>query len=261
MPIPRDINPTSRWRADDYASHGRFVSAHGDVILRLLDPRPGERILDVGCGDGALTQRIVAMGAQVTGIDSSPELVAVAGAAGIDARVGDAQNMEFAGEFDAVFSNAALHWMLHPNAVARAMFIALRPGGRLAAEFGGFGNIAAIRTALTASLAGHGFDGADPGQYYPTVEQYHGVLAGAGFIDIDAELVPRQTLLPGDMADWLRTFRQGFLDSLDVPAEVQRTVISDTCGLLAPVLHDATTDRWYADYVRLRVIARRPEDA
>lgn len=256
--MPPDLNPTNRWRADDYARHGRFVSDHGSVVLGLLDPRPGERILDVGCGDGALTARIADAGANVTGVDASPELVAVAVAAGINAQVADAQQLHYRGDFDAVFSNAALHWVLDPDAAAASMFAALRPGGRLAVEFGGFGNIAAIRTALTAGLADHGIDGANPGQYYPTASQYQDVLGRAGFVGINVELVPRLTLLPGSMADWLRTFRQGFLDSLDVPVEIQRLVISDACRLLAPALHDATSNRWYADYVRLRATARRP---
>lgn len=249
-------NPTSRWDADDYAAHGRFVADHGAAILDLLDPQDGELILDVGCGDGALTARIAAAGATVNGIDASPELVAAARELGIQAEVMDAAVFQGDGTYDAVFSNAALHWMLDPDAVASAMVSALKPGGRLVAEFGGFGNIAAIRTALAVVMATHGYPDADPGQYYPTAEQYASVLESAGFTDVHAQIVPRQTLLPGTMTDWLRTFRQGFLAASDVPFDQQQVIMAETQELLVPVLFDHVGDRWYADYVRLRVTAR-----
>lgn len=252
-------NPTNRWDASDYSTHGRFVAQHGSAVLALLDPQPGERILDLGCGDGALTQAIVAAGAAVVGVDASPELVAAARDLGLDARVGDGAHLDFSAEFDAVFSNAALHWMLAPAPVATGMFTALRPGGRLAVEFGGFGNIAAIRTALAAAMAQHGFAGADPGQYYPTPAAYTEVLAGAGFVDIHADLIPRQTRLPGMMTDWLRTFRQGFLEAHQVPEPQQTQVIATAVALLDPVLRDGST--WYADYVRLRVTATKTPPA
>lgn len=252
------VNPTSRWSADDYANNARFVADHGSPVLGLLAARAGEDILDVGCGDGALTLRIAATGAHVVGIDASAELVAAAQAAGVDAVVGDAQTMTYEAAFDAVFSNAALHWMLAADQVAARMFAALRPGGRLAVEFGGFGNIGAIRTALTAVMARHGFTDADPGQYYPTVEAYTEVLSGAGFVAVAAELIPRQTLLPAGMAEWMRTFRQGFLDANGVPPDTAATIIAEACALLEPALRDPGTGRWYADYVRLRVSARRP---
>ncbi len=253
-----EVNPTSRWQAADYSRHGRFVADHAEAVLALLAPRPGEEILDVGCGDGALTLRIAAAGADVVGIDASPQLVAAAQAAGVAAVLGDAQHMAYDQQFDAVFSNAALHWMLAADEVASRMFTALRPGGRLAAEFGGFGNIAALRTALAAVMARHGFADADPGQYYPTAGAYRHVLAAAGFVDIHAELIPRQTQLPGSMSDWMRTFRQGFLDAGGVPVQTQATIIDQACALLEPALHDVDSGHWYADYVRLRVTAVRP---
>lgn len=248
-------NPTSVWDAGDYATHGRFVADHGATILAILDAQPGERILDVGCGDGALTARIAAAGADVHGIDASPELVAAARERGVDAEVVDAA--EFRGDgYDAVFSNAALHWMLDPAPVAAALAGALAPGGRLVVEFGGFGNIAAIRTALTAAMHSHGYPDADPGQYYPTAQQYTEVLEAAGFTDIDALIVPRQTLLPGTMSDWLHTFRCGFLAAHDVPLDEREVIIAETQERLVPALYDPAGDRWYADYVRLRVTAR-----
>ena len=249
-------NPTSVWDAADYATNGRFVADHGSTIMAMLDPRPGELILDIGCGDGALTALIAASGAAVHGIDPSSELVAAARERGVAAQVMAAEDFQGEGRYDAVFSNAALHWMLDPEPVATVMGEALKPGGRLVVEFGGFGNIAAIRTALTAVMHSHGYPDADPSQYYPTATQYSDVLAGAGFTDIEARIVPRQTLLPGTMTDWLRTFRRGFLDAHDVPFDEQEVIMAETQERLVPVLFDQVGDGWYADYVPLRVTAR-----
>ncbi len=249
-------NPTSVWDATDYATNGRFVADHGSTIMAMLDARPGELILDVGCGDGALTALIAASGAAVHGIDASPELVAAAVERGVAAQVVAAEDFQGEGQYDAVFSNAALHWMLDPRPVATMMAESLKPGGRLVAEFGGFGNIAAIRTALSAVMHRHGYSDADPSQYYPTPEQYAGVLDTVGFSEVEARLVPRQTLLPGTMTDWLRTFRRGFLDAHDVPVDQQEIIMAETQELLVPALFDHVGDRWYADYVRLRVTAR-----
>lgn len=252
------VNPTSRWSADRYAAHGRFVADHATQVLALLDAQSGERILDVGCGDGVLTAAIAESGAEVVGVDASPELIKAAQVRGVDAVLVDATAMEFDREFDAVFSNAALHWILDADAAAAAMFAALRPGGRLAVEFGGFGNIAAIRTGLGAVMDHRGYRDTDPGQYYPTAAAYTDVLERAGFTDVNARIVPRPTLLPGRMADWLRTFRQGYLDAAGVPLGEQDALVAETCVVLEPALRDPATGRWYADYVRLRATARRP---
>lgn len=225
-------------------------------MLGLLNPRPGERILDVGCGDGALTTRIVEAGAHVVGVDMSTELLAVARSRGLDVHWADAAELDYTTEFDAVFSNAALHWVLAPAAAANGMFRALRPGGRLAVEFGGFGNIAAIMTALRAVLGSHGYLKLPPDQYYPTAGEYASVLAAAGFSDVRAELVARPTPLADGMDAWLRTFRQGLLDALGlVPAE-QVEVRREVVELLAPALRDEAGN-WIADYVRIRATAVR----
>ena len=161
------VNTASRWSPADYAQNAAFVPALGDAVLQLLAPQPGELILDVGCGDGALTARIAAAGAQVIGLDSSPEMVEAARARGIDAFVADAEAMDLArfGQFDAVFSNAALHWMLDPDAVASGIFAALRAGGRFVGEMGGEGNLATLRRGLRDELTARGYAhaGAGPG--------------------------------------------------------------------------------------------------
>lgn len=195
-------------------------------------------------------------GADVVGVDTSNELLSVARSRGLDARWMDAAALEFSDEFDAVFSNAALHWVLAPSAVAAGMHAALRRGGRLAVEFGGFGNIAAILTGLRAVLAAHGYRDLPPDQYYPTASEYSTVLAGVGFVDIKAELVSRPTPLADGMDAWLRTFRQGLLEALGLTPSEQVEVRREVVELLAPSLRDAA-DNWIADYVRIRVTARR----
>ncbi|HEY0115383.1 MAG TPA: class I SAM-dependent methyltransferase, partial [Allosphingosinicella sp.] len=145
------VNVASRWSAADYAQNAGFVPALGAAALALLDPRPGEMVLDIGCGDGTLTQQIGAAGAGVIGLDAAPEMVEAARAKRVDAFLADAQALDLEsqlarfGQFDAAFSNAALHWMLDPAAVARGIFSLLRAGGRFVGEMGGEGNVAILR--------------------------------------------------------------------------------------------------------------------
>lgn len=220
------------------------------AALELLDPRAHERILDVGCGDGALTRKMVERGASVVGIDSSPELVAAALAAGIDARRMDAADMAFDAEFDAAFSNAALHWMLDKERVAAAIFRALKPGGRFAGEMGGEGNLKALREALDSELVIRGY--VPPIEYsswYPSPQEFAAVYESAGFERIDARLIERPTPLAHGIGEWVTTFRKGWLDRAGVP-EAERAEIG------AAVAANLATDT--ADYVRLRFIMRKP---
>src|ERR1700704_1482012 len=155
----KSSTPAQSWKADRYAQHAHFVPALGQPVLDLLKPMPGERILDLGCGDGVLTEKIAAAGASVVGIDASADMVVAAQKRGLDARVADGTRLTFANEFDAVFSNAALHWMKDvPDAVIAGVALALKPGGRFAGEMGGHGCVAAITVALIAVLERHGAD-------------------------------------------------------------------------------------------------------
>jgi SAM-dependent methyltransferase len=237
------------WDAAEYARVGRFVADHAGKVLGWLDARAGERILDVGCGDGALTAKIVATGAIVVGVDASESMVAAARRLGLDARVVSAERMTFAGEFDAVFSNAALHWMHDQRAVLAAVRRSLKPGGRFVAEMGGQGNIAAIRVAVAAVLARHGVDHVDNANVFYTAESYRGLLEGAGFAVEEIGLEPRPTLLKEGMRAWLQTFRAGVLEWL--PASEKEAALDEMVALLEPVLRDSE-GRWWADYVRLR---------
>jgi len=242
------------WNPEDYARNAAFVPAMGAAVLTLLDPRAGEGILDLGCGDGVLTQRIVASGARVTGLDPDPAMLAAARARGLDVTEGDGQRLAFDAAFDAVFSNAALHWMADADAVARGVFRALRPGGRFIGECGGHGNVAAIRAGLRAVLECRGLHWSET-QRYASVTAWTDTLARAGFVDACAELIPRPTPLATGMVGWLRTFRIGLLHDI---AEVEREpIFGEIEAFLAPMLRDERGD-WTADYVRLRFSARRP---
>jgi SAM-dependent methyltransferase len=258
------VNQASRWSASDYAANAAFVPALGAPALALLAPQPGEIILDVGCGDGTLTAQIAAAGAKVIGLDASEEMVEAARSKGIDAFVADAEALDLAGqavrfgEFDAAFSNAALHWMLDPDAVAEGIFKVLKPGGRFVGEMGGAGNIATLRAALREEVTERGYPvpPADP-QWYPSVEQFTRLYSCAGFVDIQAQLIPRATPLPSGVAVWVKTFRAGWLETAQVPVEVRDEVAAAVQTRLEPALR-LPDGSWFADYVRLRFSMRKP---
>ena len=241
---------TSQWDAADYARIGAFVPALGAAALDLLDPQPGEHILDVGCGDGTLTQAIVERGATVVGIDNSLSMIGAARARGLDARLMDAADLKFSEAFDAAFSNATLHWILAKQRAARAIWFALKPGGRFAGEMGGEGNLALLREALDDELVARGYGPPTyAANWYPTVEEFVALYESVGFRDFDARLVERPTSLEHGVAAWVTVFRAGWLDRAGVP-EHERATIADAVA--------ARVGTSIADYVRLRFIMRKP---
>ena len=245
------------WNAEQYAKNARFVSDLGQAVLDLLNPHPGERILDLGCGDGALTERLVAAGANLVGVDSSADMVRAAKDRGLDARVVDGYTLEFDSEFDAVFSNAAMHWMKRdPDAVVAGVYRALKPGGRFVAEMGGHGCVAAITVALCATLQEGGLS--NPADlipwYFPTPDEYQARLEAAGFAIEHIALIPRPTPLPTGMRGWLDTFAIPFTTTL--PEYKRGEFLDEVTEKLRPVLCDSN-GRWTADYMRLRFLARQ----
>ena len=257
--LSQTLASASKWNAGDYARVGGFVSELGGAALDLLDPQPGERILDVGCGEGALTRKLIERGATVVGIDNSADMVAAAVQSGVDARLLAAEDINFDAEFDAAFSNAALHWMLAKEKVAAAVFKALRPGARFAGEMGGSGNIRILRSGIRAELQERGYrlPAEDP-QWYPSPEEFAQVYQGAGFLDVEASLIPRPTPLAAGVAAWVKTFRAGWLDVAEVPDEERDAVANAVERRLAPQLQHSDGN-WSADYVRLRFIMRKPK--
>lgn len=243
------------WNTDTYARGGGFVPQLGAPLLDWLQPVAGEDILDLGCGDGKLTARIAASGARIRGVDAAREMVDAARARALDVHLGDGMALNFDEAFDAVVSNAALHWMPDADAVIAGVHQALRPGGRFVAEFGGHGNIAAVQVAILAVLGRHGLptDNALP-WYFPTADAYRDRLTRHGFTVTAITSIPRPTPLPGHMNDWLDIFANGVLSRF--PPDVRDTAKTQIVELLRPVLWDAS-GTWTADYVRLRFVAYR----
>lgn len=243
------------WDTAAYAATGRFVADLAGPVVELLNPQPGEAILDLGCGDGELTARIAATGAVMTGVDSSSTMVAEARARGLNVYEGSIRSAIYKSEFDAVFSNAALHWMPDAEAVIAAVHRSLKSGGRFVAEMGGQGNIAAIRTALQAVLAPYGINAEQiAASFYPSPAHYRRLLEAGGFTVRSIELIPRPTPLPHGMEAWLNTFRNGVLDLL--PESDRDRAVTEIVALLEPILRDHDGN-WIADYVRLRFLAVR----
>lgn len=255
-PADQPRTADQHWDPARYRAEAGFVAELGLPVVDWLSPVAGERILDLGCGEGALTAKLAALGCTVVGVDASPDQIATARAEGLDAHVMDGQALTFEHEFDAVFSNAALHWMKRdPDAVIAGVARALKPGGRFVAEFGGAGNVATIRDALHAELTARGVDPAtrDP-WYFPTAEAYAARLEARGFAVERIELFARPTPLPGDVTGWLATFAESFTNAL--PEGDRPATLAAVRARVADRLHDPASGDWQADYVRLRVAAR-----
>jgi SAM-dependent methyltransferase len=244
------------WDADRYQRQFGFVSALAGDLLELLGAAPGETVLDLGCGTGELAASIAAAGARVIGLDRDPAMVAAA-----RRRLGEDNTLLADGHaftlpepVDAVFSNAALHWMARPAQVVGCVRQALRPGGRFVAELGGAGNIDAILGALGAAMAEAGLAGPVSPWYFPTPAEQAALLEAEGFRVARMEYFPRPTPLtdcPGGLADWVTMF--GGSMTAQVPAELLPGVLGRVNQLGAPRLQRG--GRWFADYWRLRFVA------
>jgi trans-aconitate methyltransferase len=244
------------WNAARYQENAGFVPVLGAPVLALLGEVSGQDVLDLGCGDGVLTERLQAAGARVLGVDGSAEMVAATRARGVPAEQADGQRLSFAERFDAVFSNAALHWMPDQAAVLAGVFRALRPGGRFVCEMGGHGNVAAEVVALHQAAAEFGLDPAALHPWrFPSPQEQADRLTAIGFVVRQMELIPRPTPLPTGMHGWLTTFAGPFTRHL--AQEQREPFLRRVEAMLAPALRDGQGS-WTADYVRLRFVAMRP---
>jgi len=251
---------SSTWNAELYDQKHSFVFEYGKDIVSLLAPQVGERILDLGCGTGHLTQQIGQAGAQVTGIDASASMIATAKQTypALDFVVADATQFSFAEPFDAVFSNAVLHWIPDADGVAERIAQALKPGGRFVAEFGGQGNIQTIVDAASAVIHEKLQIETAHGWYYPSIGEYAAVLERHGLEVRSAALFDRLTGLEGErgMHNWLDMFGARMLR--EVPPERTAGIVDALVERLKPALYRDGV--WYADYRRLRVVAVKPRD-
>jgi trans-aconitate methyltransferase len=244
------MSQTTVWNPDSYSKNARFVSDLGEPLLQLLDPKPGELILDLGCGDGALTEKIADVGCTVYGVDASLAPIEAARRRRLNALVMDGQQLGFKRCFDAVFTNAVLHWMKQPQQVVEEVSKSLKPGGRFVGEFGGQGNVETIRIALHDSLRRRGIDPwtVDP-WYYPTAEEYSDLLKKFAFTVDTIDLIPRATKLPGDIFMWLEVFAQPFTNSLG--DSERENFLQEVRNSVEQALR-RSDGSWFADYVRLR---------
>ncbi len=242
------------WSPEVYARNSRFVSDLAMPVLELLAARPGERILDLGCGDGVLTRKLMDLGCDVLGVDSSPDMVNAARAQGVHARILDVAALYFDNEFDAVFSNAVLHWVRDADAAIIGVRRALKPEGRFVGEFGGAGNVDILRRAMHQALIERGVDPdrVDP-WYFPTPETYRSKLEQNGFEVRYIELIDRPTPLPTGIPGWMESFAGSFVDAL--PAADRESFIQDVTARVEGQLYQS--GQYFADYVRLRFAARK----
>ena len=253
---PRRRPPEQRWQPERYRRCASYVPELGRGLIDLLDPVPGDRILDLGCGDGELTMGLAARGCRVIGVDRSAAFVAAARRRGVAARVADARRLAqtglAAGSFDGVFSNAVLHWILEPAPVIAGVRRLLRTGGCFVAELGGAGNIATVHGALGAAFRRRGLDPAvrDP-WYFPSAESYRALLEGGGFAVTSIRLFERPTPIPGTLAEWLELFAVAWRAGLD--RATWNEIAAEVVAAAAPLRNAAGA--WTVDYVRLRVRA------
>ncbi|MCU0542902.1 MAG: methyltransferase domain-containing protein [Oscillatoriaceae cyanobacterium Prado104] len=246
------------WNTGLYERNHAFVWEYGESVVELLAPQAGERILDLGCGTGQLTEKIAQTGAFVRGIDASAAMVAKArdNYPSIDFTVADARSFEVEEQLDAVFSNAVLHWIKEPDAVINCIGKALKPGGRFVAEFGGKGNVGAIVAGICSVLSeiGCGELASMNPWYFPSVGEYAGLLENAGFEVRYAVLFDRPTVLEGGcsgMVNWIEMFAGGWLSALS--EEVRSRAIQKVAEKVRSSLY--SDGNWMADYRRIRVVA------
>lgn len=246
----------SEWDSSLYESDHSFVHEYGQSVVDLLGPKRDEYILDLGCGTGHLTDRLDDEAETVVGVDASATMIAEASE--LYPRTmflrGDARSLPFTDAFDAVFSNAALHWInaADQSTVADSVRRALRPNGRFVAELGAAGNVSAIEDALSAELRTRGYEVTSP-WYFPTVGEHAVVLEDHGFEVLSMQVFDRPTELDGEdgLRNWCSMFCESFFAS--VPDRERAEIVAAVENRLRSQLY--RDGSWTADYRRLRFVA------
>jgi len=250
--MKNETKETNCWNPESYSQHTAFVSELALPVVELLAPKKGEKILDAGCGDGTLAVVIEKYGAKVIGIDMSTEMIDACKSKGIEAYVGSVTELPYTNEFDAVFSNAALHWVKEPKRALEQMAKSLKSGGRFVAEFGGEGNVYNIVKAMEKVFANHPEFGVfDNPWYFPSVTEYKELLESVGFQVESIELIPRPTPMD-DIVNWLDVFANGIAEHL---SQEQFEVFTIECRDILKETNYSDEEGWVLDYVRLRVAA------
>ena len=249
------MNQKNLWNADLYSDKHAFVFQLGAGVVELLNPQPNERILDLGCGTGELSAQIVAKGARVVGLDASAPMLERARNQFSDLELveGDAQNFAVGTDFDAVFSNATIHWLTDHEALARCVRRALKPGGRFVGEFGGRGNISQLDSSLKRAALELSLPQFESPNTFPSLREWAQSLESGGLEPRFLQLFARPTPLEGEdgLKNWWRQFRALYLNSLS--ENERETLLNRAQEIAAPALRDE--NGWFADYVRLRFVA------
>lgn len=252
------MSSANKWQPDSYDQKLKYVSEYGKDVVSLLNPQPGETILDLGCGTGDLSYEIHKYGATVTGMDSSPEMINTAKKKypQLQFNTGDGENFSFSTPFDAVFSNAAFHWMTQAPQVIHCIHQSLQQGGRFVAEFGGKGNVQTIIAAINdVLLEGYGIDTKERNPwYFPSIGEYSQLLENKGFHVMAAHHFERPTeLQDGEqgLIAWLDQFSGNYF--LGFNEAEKQSIYSRIITKVKPFLFHQET--FYADYKRLRIVA------
>ena len=243
------MSVSQHWEKEKYEKNARFVSDYGEELIEWLNPQKNEYILDLGCGDGVLTKKISEYGCKVLGLDGSQKFIEAAGKLGIDAVQGDAQNMNFENEFDAIFSNAALHWMTDYDGVLKSVSKALKKSGRFVVEMGCKGNVETIENAIFEIAEKHNLK-AKKCWFFPTPEEEKELLGRYGLKVKRMTSFSRPTLLPTGIKGWLQTFSAPAF--VNIPKEMHEKLIDEIAEKVENELEKNENGQILADYVRLR---------
>lgn len=243
------------WNAQQYQDNASFVAELGAPVVELLNPQFHESVLDLGCGDGTLTEKIAKAVKEVVAIDSSPSMLEATRKRGLNAVLMSGDSISYQNTFDAVFTNAVLHWITDYDSVIKGVYTALKPNGRFVGEFGGHGNIATLIKAMETLASQHEEIGTFTNPwFFPQADEYKRHLESHGFMVSYIELIPRPTPLKTGVKKWLKVFANHII--LGMSPELEEDFFNQIEQLVKPTLH-SEKDGWFADYVRLRFHANK----